>query len=144
MADFDRPLNHRGRTSAEAIGHKLHREKMAVDIVLASPAARVRETLDLLLPAWKWQGTIQWEKSLYLASPETLVDHLAALDNSWQSAMIVGHNPGLSEFVAQLTGESVDLPTAGLVVLTNDQPEWPAALRTRPWHQEAYWKPKEL
>ena len=144
MGDFDRPLNDRGRSSAQVMGHKLHSQKMFADVVLASTAARVRETLDLLLPAWKWNGPVLWEKSLYLASPETLLNHLAALDNTWHTAMIVGHNPGLSELVAQLSGNSTDLPTAAIVVLTNDQPDWTKALRTRPWHQQAYWTPKQV
>ena len=144
MADFDRPLNHRGRDNAPDMGQKLRDEKISVDIILASTAARVRETLELLLPAWKWQGPITWEKSLYLASPETILKQLAALDDQWHSVMIVGHNPGLSQVAGQLLDKPIDLPTAGLMVLESSDIDWPTAVRSRHWHQREYWKPKEL
>jgi phosphohistidine phosphatase len=143
MADVDRPLNDRGRANAALMGRKLRDERIAVDIILASTATRVRETLDLLLPAWKRQGPLSWEKCLYLATPETILHQLAALDNDWRSAMVVGHNPGLSELVEELTGDSIELPTAAIVVLQSSEEDWPAATRSRPWQQLAFWKPKE-
>jgi phosphohistidine phosphatase len=146
MADFDRPLNHRGRESAPAMGKKLRDEQIAVDIILASTAARVRQTLDLLLPTWHWHGPIAWEKSLYLASPETIGRHIASLDEQWHSAMIVGHNPGLSETVSQLTGRAIEMPTGAVAVLESSTQHipWPNALRATHWHLKAFWKPKEL
>jgi phosphohistidine phosphatase len=142
--DFERTLNHRGRMAAPQVGRKLRQEKIDVDIVLASSAVRVRETLELLLPAWQYDGPVSWEKQLYLASPETLGQQIAALHSNWNRAMIVGHNPGLSQLASLLTGTPVDMPTAALVHLECTAVDWPSAIRQRDWKQLAFWKPKEL
>ena len=142
--DIQRPLNERGRAAAKLMGKKMRHEDVSVDILLASTATRVRETLDLLLPAWHWDGPIVWEKQLYLASRETLIAQLSALADQWQSVLVVGHNPGLSELVGYLTDQATDMPTAALAILSSDQGDWPTALRHRPWRQVAFWKPKEL
>lgn len=142
--DFQRPLNERGRAAASQMGNKLRAEQMQVDIILASTALRVRETLELLLPAWQHTGPVVWEEQLYHASPQTLTQHLSALDSSWSSALVVGHNPGLSEFVSQLTGSAVEMPTTSIAVLECKADDWPSALRLQEWTQLAFWKPKEL
>lgn len=142
--DIERPLNDRGRAAAKLIGHKLRDEEISVDILLASTATRVRETLDILLPAWRWDGPIVWQKQLYLASRQTILHEIGALADDWRSVLVVGHNPGLSETVSYLTSEAVDMPTAALAILSSDQADWPTALRHRPWKQLAFWKPKEL
>jgi phosphohistidine phosphatase len=142
--DVERPLNDRGRAAAKLMGKKMRHEDVSVDILLASTATRVRETLDLLLPAWHWDGPIVWEKELYLASRETILELVAALADEWQSVLVVGHNPGLSDLVGFLTEEATDMPTAALAILSSDQGDWPTALRHRPWQQLAFWKPKDL
>jgi phosphohistidine phosphatase len=141
-ADFDRPLNERGRNSAPTVGRKLREEKITVDWILASTARRVQETLELLLPAWGWSGQIHWDRQLYLASPETTLQNLSALaEEQWQTILVVGHNPGLSQLSAQLSGESIDLPTAGLAILNGPDMDWPTSLRNRHWHLTAFWQP---
>lgn len=142
--DIQRPLNDRGRAAAKLMGKKLRQEQVSVDILLASTATRVRETLDLLLPAWHWDGPIIWEKELYLASCETIIEQVAALTDEWHRVLVVGHNPGLSELVSFLTEQPTDMPTAALAILSGDHGDWATALRHRPWRQLAFWKPKEL
>ena len=46
LEDFDRPLNARGRKAARLVGHEMTRRGMRFDSVLASPAVRIRETID--------------------------------------------------------------------------------------------------
>ena len=47
LDDFDRPLNERGRKAARRDGARARASaSVRFDLVLASPAARVRETLD--------------------------------------------------------------------------------------------------
>ncbi|MEO5663165.1 MAG: hypothetical protein ABIR39_07765, partial [Nocardioides sp.] len=45
---------------------------------------------------------------------------LRGIDDDISSALMVGHNPGLDELVAQLTGEHVDMVTSSLAVLRFD------------------------
>lgn len=141
--DFDRPLNARGQHATPLMGDRLRAAGYKVDIILASTAVRVRETLGLLLPAWSESPPVLWEKQLYLASREGLLAQLAALDAEWCNAMIVGHNPGLSELVGHLIEDEVDMPTAAIAILEREAKDWPGALKNRPWRAEAYWTPKD-
>lgn len=129
--DFDRPLNDKGRRAARTIGR--HLRDAAFDHVVASPARRVVETLAeveaglgrSLLPAW--------DKRLYLASPETLIDVVRDLPAIATRALLVGHNPGLEELVLALvpdgdaTRDAVELkyPTASVAELCWEG-EWTA------------------
>src|SRR5438270_11440826 len=45
LDDFDRPLAPRGMEAAKRVGNELKRRKLAFDLVLASPARRVTETI---------------------------------------------------------------------------------------------------
>ena len=143
MADFDRPLNARGHAAAPAMGQRLNAGGIAVDILLASTAQRVRETVQHLETNWTHGGQLVWEKQIYLASVPTLLGCLSALDDSWSRAMLIGHNPGLSELLFHLADQSVDMPTAAIAMLEGPALPWPQALRQRPWKQIDYWTVKD-
>ena len=51
LADFDRPLNHRGRTAAPFMGETVSRYGLQPDLVLSSPAVRAKETAALMKKA---------------------------------------------------------------------------------------------
>ncbi|HZU51844.1 MAG TPA: histidine phosphatase family protein [Sphingomicrobium sp.] len=46
LADFDRPLNARGWEAARRLGKELKHRSFTFDLVIASPALRVRETIE--------------------------------------------------------------------------------------------------
>lgn len=100
--DFDRPLNPRGRRAARAVGEKMKSEGLAFDLVLASPARRVVETLEELETVF---GPLQarFEKRIYLASTETLLDIVREADDSAGRLLLVGHNPGFERLALLLT-----------------------------------------
>lgn len=143
MADFDRPLNPRGQTAAPLMGQRLTANNVQMDIILASTARRVRETLHLLESTWKHGAQVIWEKQLYLAGVPTLLGHLSALDSAWSRVMLIGHNPGLSELLMHLADHSTDMPTAAVAMLEGPGLAWPRALKHRPWKQREYWTPKD-
>lgn len=143
MADFDRPLNHRGQTAAPRMGRRLDENDIRVDIILASTARRVRETMDRLESNWDHRAQVIWEKQLYLASVPTLLEHLAALDTAWSRVMLIGHNPGLSELVMHLADYPIDMPTAAIVMLEGPALSWREAIKRRDWKNRDTWTPKD-
>ncbi len=143
MADFDRPLNSRGQLAAPLMGERLQAQSIKVDIILASTARRVRETLSRLESKWEHGGHILWEKKLYLADLDTIVKELSMLDTTWPRVMLLGHNPGLSYLVSALTEAPVDMPTAAIAMLQGPSLPWLSALRDRQWTQRDYWTPKD-
>lgn len=105
LNDFDRPLNQRGREAARLVGRELRRRKMRFDLVLASPAIRVRETLEELADGFGSALDIRFEPRIYLADPDTLLDLVRSLPDEIESPLLVGHNPGLHELALQLSAD---------------------------------------
>ena len=126
--DFDRPLSPRGTKDVHQAGLRLSSSNVSFDCFLASSAIRARQTAEALADAVGFaRERIEWDEGLYLASLDSLMQHLASLDDEVQHVALVGHNPGLSELWAQLTHDSdAFLPTCGIVRLDFALENWGA------------------
>jgi phosphohistidine phosphatase len=100
--DFDRPLNPRGRKAARTVGREMKAQGLAFDLVLASPARRVIETLEEVADAY---GAFhaEFDQRLYLASAATLLEIVRATPEEMKRLLLVGHNPGLEELALRLS-----------------------------------------
>jgi phosphohistidine phosphatase len=136
LQDFDRPLNTRGREAARLVGRELNRRKMRFDLVLASPARRVRETLEELADGFGSAFDIRFESRIYLADPDTLLDLVRGLSEDIESPLLVGHNPGLHELALQLLADDAQdfrkriaekYPTGALAEIELPAKDWSAA-----------------
>jgi phosphohistidine phosphatase len=108
--DFDRPLNKRGRRAARAVGREMREQKLEFDLVIASPAARVVETLEDVAEGYGREFKLKLDERIYLASPEVLLDLIRHADDNLERLMLVGHNPGLERLALLLThGHDGDL-----------------------------------
>lgn len=126
--DFDRGLNARGRRGAALMGAHIRGHDQRWDRLIASPAERVRQTLDLaqigLAP--------EWEERLYLASPDTILEILR--DGTGDAVLLAGHNPGLADLILELVAPArentlfdeakVKFPTAAFAVLELAIDDW--------------------
>lgn len=124
LADFDRPLNDRGKTAAPFMGRIMAERDLHPDVILSSPAVRARETASLVKKAGKLDAEIRFEERIYEASPPTLKQVVAGIDDEFRSAMIVGHNPGMEGFIRLLTGRLEAMPTAALAIIDLDIARW--------------------
>jgi phosphohistidine phosphatase len=104
--DFDRALAPRGRRGAKLIGDYLASKTLRLDWVLCSPARRTVETWEYLAPALDQAPKVKFEKSLYLASRQTLVARLGRLAERTRGVMVIGHNPGLQDLALLLTARA--------------------------------------
>jgi phosphohistidine phosphatase len=96
--DYDRGLVERGRRGAAAIGGHIRAHGVAWDLLLASPAERVKRTLD----AARLKLPVRWEERVYLADSDTLIALLRGLDDDSAAVLLAGHNPGLQELIFAL------------------------------------------
>lgn len=103
LDDFNRPLNDRGWRSARRMGREFRDRGLHFDFVLASTAARVRETIDGVQEKYDFGAPIRFEQDIYLAATHTLLSLVRALPESVQAPLLVGHNPGLEQLVVELT-----------------------------------------
>jgi len=117
VSDHDRPLNKRGKMTAPRMGQLLYEEDLVPDVILSSTALRARETADMVADASGFEGDVAYLEDLYHAWPSDYLDALRSLSDDVNTAMIVGHNPGLELLLEQLTGESERLPTAALALI---------------------------
>jgi phosphohistidine phosphatase len=132
--DFDRPLNRRGERAALLIGQFAKAEKMEFDHLVASPAVRVVETLDMFFEGYGRSVETQWDRRIYLASSVALIDVIRDMPAHANSALMAGHNPGLEDLVLALVADNgtnplrddveIKFPTASLAVLNLDVKSW--------------------
>lgn len=129
--DFDRPLKERGRKDAPLLGRFLAGMGIVPDLVVSSPAARARQTAELLASAMGYSAELRWEPSIYAASAGELMSVLRHLPDAAGHALLVGHNPGFEDLIARLIGADVygmaaglRLPTGGIAHLTLSVDTW--------------------
>lgn len=106
--DFDRPLNGKGRRAARAIGQHARAIGITFDHVVASPAVRVTETLDEFANGYGKMPETRFDRRVYLASAQTLLEVIQDADESAGAVLLVGHNPGLEDLVFLLVPEGRD------------------------------------
>lgn len=127
LADHDRPLNERGRRDAPAMGRRLAERGVRPEIAVASTALRAASTARALAAELGVGRVLELDR-LYAASAETILAVAAELPDGAGVALLVGHNPGMTDAVARLTGEHTPLPTCAVAECRLDVEAW-AALR---------------
>jgi phosphohistidine phosphatase len=129
VPDRDRPLAKRGQRDAPGIGRWLHDHGYQPQIVICSAAARTRQTWDLVAPELGGSPSVTFEPRAYAASAITLLYLVRELPAACRSALLVGHNPGVSELASNLLEAAGDetpgspglrFPTAAVAVLEFD------------------------
>lgn len=124
--DHDRTLAPRGRRVAGPMGAWLAGRGFRPDLVLCSTAERARSTWGLAKAAFTPSPDVRFEPDIYLAPPTVLLEATRSAPAEIQTLMIVGHNPGLEQFVEILASKgdpearrelSGKFPTAAIAVL---------------------------
>ena len=113
VPDLDRPLAKRGRRDAPRIGRWLHEHGYQPDVVVVSDAARTRQTWDLVAPELGESPAVHFEPRAYAASALTLLYLAQELPARYRTALLIGHNPGLSELATSLAGPPESTTAAG-------------------------------
>jgi phosphohistidine phosphatase len=127
--DFERPLNERGNTDAPEMAKRLLEKKIKIDALVASPAARAKETAQhfaniLQIPA----GGIIFISALYHAPAEVFFEVISNLPDELNTVAIFSHNPGITHFVNSLhTKAQIDnMPTCAIFAASADITNWGA------------------
>ena len=124
LADFERPLNDRGKRTAPFMGKMMHEKGLEPSIILSSPAARAKQTALSVKDAGGFSCELRFDDRIYEASPHSLLQVVSEIDDAHASAMLVGHNPGIEGFIRYLTGNLEPMPTAALAVIDLNIDKW--------------------
>ena len=114
-ADFDRPLNERGRRAVPVVAGFVREKGIRPGAVVSSPALRARQTAELLAADAGFDAPVRFDARVYEAHALDLLKIITEAGEPAAELMMVGHNPGLEDLIGRLTGERVRLPTAALV-----------------------------
>jgi phosphohistidine phosphatase len=141
--DHERPLNARGEKDAPRMGRLLRTERLLPELIVSSDALRARRTAEAIAAVTNAQLLL--DSRLYHASAaEVLEALLSDVQRDVATVMVVGHNPGLEELIAQLTGEREVLPTAALAQIELQVERWSDLRPSTPGILVGLWRPKEL
>lgn len=127
-SDFERPLNDRGKRDAPRMGGRLKEKGINPDLILASPAKRALSTAKRIAKAIGYpKDRIKTDRSLYHAHEETMLSILQEMKDKYNTVFLIGHNPGLTDFVNSLRNDEMDLdnvPTCGIVAFKLPIESW--------------------
>lgn len=103
-SDRDRPLSDTGRGEVEIMGQLLQSRGPLPQLVIASDAVRAMETARILINSVGGGIRLVAAAELYLAAPGQWLSTLRNIDSKVSTALLIGHNPGVTEFAQQLRG----------------------------------------
>ena len=127
--DHLRPLARRGRRQAPVAGRWLAEHVGVIDLAVVSPAERTLETWRLAAAELAVPPPVREDDRVYAGSAPSLLGVLQELPGEVATVVLVGHNPGVEDLVASLTGRWVPMPTSSLAVIALPGP-WSAAAST--------------
>lgn len=117
VPDIERYLAPRGRRDAPAVGRWLRRNLPTVDLAVCSPAARARQTWELASAQLDTPPQAREDDRLYGASTEDLFQVTKELPAEASTVVLVGHNPGLEDFLELMSGATHQLKTSAIAVM---------------------------
>jgi phosphohistidine phosphatase len=148
--DRERPLAPRGRRAAGKLAGRLEKLAVRPDLVLCSPAARTRQTLELIRPGLEPEVEVRFDDALYGAGAPELLERVRAVPARVGAVLVIGHNPGLQELTVLLAAASdlrerarAHFPTAALASLSLVHARW-ADLQAGEAELVAFLAPREL
>lgn len=126
LADIDRPLNARGFRNAHTMSQRFALENKVPDTIISSPATRAISTALIFCRNLNYSlEKFKVEEKIYESSVETMLNYIAQIDDRYESAMIFGHNPTMTELANILCSAEIDnVPTCGIVSVQFDVFAW--------------------
>ena len=124
-SDHDRPLNKRGERDAQRMGRLLAKRNPHPELIVSSSALRAFSTASAFARALGMPGdAVRTSDGLYLADEAELRAVIASLDTAVASAMLVGHNPGMSVLASVLAHTHVSMSTCAIAAIACAGASW--------------------
>ncbi len=124
LTDFQRPLNSRGKSDGPLMANHLSIKTNKIDYLHSSSSVRTFETSKFFINQIKFEK-IEYDDALYHSSSRSILNMIKNYSEEYQSAVIIAHNPGLTNFINELTNISLDnLPTTGVAEINFNCDNW--------------------
>jgi len=115
------------------MGAFMAREGLVPDLVLCSTAVRATETWTLVEKELGGGAEVRFTDDLYHATPGSVLALLNSLPDSYETVLLVGHNPTFEDLALELAGNGKEkalaqldrkYPTAALAVIRFNLDAW--------------------
>jgi phosphohistidine phosphatase len=124
LIDFERGLTEQGSDDAKLVGEYLQSRQVQIDLVISSPANRAKQTAGLVVWSAGLNVDVIYDRRIYEADPQMLLDIISEVDIHRNSVLLVGHNPSMEDFLRGLTGQDERMSTASLAQIQCDVDVW--------------------
>jgi phosphohistidine phosphatase len=144
QADFERPLNKRGKNDAPFMGEIIKNTIGTPQLIISSPAKRALSTAKKMAKKLNYQkDDIKTDLKIYHAEDTELIRIIKKISEKYDFVAIVGHNPAITE-VANILGDSqiINVPTSGAVYIEFELDSW-ENIKIKSGHMVAFEYPKK-
>lgn len=126
VLDTAHPLNRQGRYEAARAAEQLAALKSTPDLIMTSPACRARETAETFNKELQLAPECLCEETgIYEAEKTEILRIVQRLNDSIDTVMLVGHNPGVSSLLNYLVDSDIGLmSTSSFAVVELDVNRW--------------------
>lgn len=127
LNDFERPLNERGKKDAPAMAKRLLDKKIIINAFISSPAKRAKKTAEFFCETLGGkEEDVILVSALYHAPPSVFYEVIKNTADHFNTIAIFAHNPGISDFVNELTkAVQIDnMPTCAVFAVQADINQW--------------------
>ena len=126
ISDMDRPLKSSGVKDAIAVSEKLKSLKISPDIIISSPAVRAVTTALIFARTLKYHyDRIMLNEIVYDFSKDALLPLVHNIDDNYDVAMLVGHDPAFTYLLNDLTGKDYEkMPTSSVAKISFGVKHW--------------------
>lgn len=124
--DIERELTAKGHRDAPRIGRYFYENQILPDMILCSTAQRAQSTAELMAEQLKYElSQLSYVEELYNASVRTLLSTVNQADDTWNTLLLVGHNPAISYLSEYLSGEAIgSMEPGGYVQMEFEVDSW--------------------
>jgi len=106
VKDLKRPLDDEGILQSRYIGQTLAALDVHPEVIISSPLTRAMQTASIVANELSYEQKIESDKRLRPEAGFAEFQQLVNAHGKAESIMVVGHNPSLNEFAAQVIGAS--------------------------------------
>jgi phosphohistidine phosphatase len=128
-SDAERPLTKDGIRKMKKTARGIRKLGVTINWILTSPYRRAYDTAMIVAKELKMKKNLKSSRMLAVnGDPKALVRHLGRQFYSWESVMVVGHEPYLGQLIGRLTSGHAEggppLEKGGLARLSADSLEY--------------------
>ena len=134
LRDFERPLAKRGLDDAPVMAGRFMDRDSSVACIISSPANRAKATAKIFATNIGYPvDEIISNPELYFAGTGMFLKAASLVDDYYDSAMLVGHNPAITEFANMMANVEIDnVPTCGLIDMRFEVDTWANIFKAKP------------